>query len=1801
MVNTETIVLGNYQATELIHQGERTWVYRGDNLENGQPVAIKLMRNQYPSFRELVQFRNQYAISKNLEIEGIIKTHALERYENRYALVMEDIGGVSLAEYQEKRSLSLSQFLGIAIQLAGILHELHNNSIIHKDIKPANILIVPQTKIVKLIDFSISTLLPKETQVAQTPNILEGTLAYLSPEQTGRMNRGIDYRSDFYSLGVTFYELLTGALPFTSTDPLELIHAHIARSPEPIEMLIVLGGDPCPPMLAKIVMKLMAKNAEDRYQSALGLKYDLEKCLNYYRELGRIKGFQLGERDICDRFLIPEKLYGREREIQQLLAAFNRVATGDREMMLVSGFSGIGKTAVINEVYKPITRQKGYFIKGKYDQFNRNIPFSAIVQAFRKLMAQLLSEPDVRLAKWKQDILAAVGENGRVLSEVIPELKEAIGEQPAVVELSGTAAQNRFNLLLQKFIAVFATAEHPLVIFLDDLQWADSASLQLIKMLVEDRDTGYLLLLGAYRDNEVFPAHPLMTVLDELEKKQANTSTIALDVLSIHHVDRLVADTLSCTPDIARSLTELIYQKTKGNPFFTTQFLKGLYEDNIIVFNASLGYWECDLIQVTDASLTDDVVQFMTARLQKLPEPTQDVLQLAAFIGNQFDLDTLGIVCDTAVEEVAMHLWSALKEGTILPITEAYKFFQDAITSNLTEHETINYRFLHDRVQQAAYQLECDRSQTGSQATIHYQIGQRLFTHLTSAEREKKFLDIVNHFNQAISLIQDAQERENLIELNLQAGAKAKTALAYQAAMDYYNTARVLLSDRSWQSHYSTYLKVYSESVETAFLSGQFDQMTEWSDVVFQEAQTFLDRVKVYEIKVQAAIAQNQLQEAIQLGLDFLENLEIVLPQQVSDVEIDDAFAENDRLLETIAIEDIVHFPMMSDRHQEAAVRMITISGLAMYVVNPELLMLAVAKQVNLCLRYGNTSTSADAYATYGLFLCGQRGEISQGYRFGQLAINVLETLQTVEIKSLVYVLFNGFIKHWQDPCRETLADLQKSYHWGLEFGDLQNAALAAYCYCTHQFICGINLDDLDRDLKQYARGVESIQQLAIKGWLDPLIGLTNKLLEPSSEPLLLLSSIAAEEQALAAYEEESDRTGIFLFALSKMLLSYLWNQNDVALHYANIAREHLDGITGMAWVPCFYFYDSALLLSANTTSLSEEETARLHENQSKLEEFCQYSPQNLQHKCQLLQAESCRRQGDRLLAMEFYDTAIAGAKANGYLQEEALANELAAQFYLDCGKETIAEAYMQKAYYAYAQWGAKAKVQDLEDRYPQYLSPILQPNPTSSSSAVTVAKITSHSQTKTLTTISSIFDFSSILKASQTLSGEIELQQLLSTLMSIILENAGATKGALLLMSDRDLTIEAIATRLDGKEEFLLESLNESIPLHQSQDVPRGVINYVRNTTKVILLDANQAQEQFASDRYLLFFSPQSLLCAPLLVRGKLIGVLYLENRLTADVFTSDRIEILDTLCTQAAISIENARLYQRAQQAVENLQDAQLQLVQHEKMAVLGNLVAGVAHEINNPIGFIRGNLSAAQEYLENLLALLALYQIKYPNPDAELAAELVDRDLEFIREDFPQLIESMQTGCDRIGHISTSLRIFSRTDVASKTEFNLHEGLDSTLLILKYRLQGNETRPAIQITRNYGNLPLVQCYVGQINQVFMNVFANAIDALEESNTGKSFAQIDQTPNRIIVTTDLSGDGQNVLVKIADNGTGIPAEAKAKLFEQGFTTKEVGKGTGLGMAIARQIVEEKHGGAIDCQSELGAGTEFIISLPIS
>ncbi|AKG20274.1 trifunctional serine/threonine-protein kinase/ATP-binding protein/sensor histidine kinase [Calothrix sp. 336/3] len=1778
--------ISGYRVVEQLYLGSRTVVYRAVQVDTQHPVVIKVLRRDYPNFGELVQFRNQYTIAKNLPIPGIIQPLSLEVLGSGYALVMEDCGGVSLGKYIQQQSLNLTEVLAIALQIADIIHDLIQHRVVHKDIKPANILIQPESKQVKLIDFSIASLLPKETQEIQNPNILEGTLAYLAPEQTGRMNRGIDYRADFYALGVTLYELLSGQLPFDSEDPMELVHCHIAKIAKPVDQV----NPTVPSMVGAIVAKLMAKNAEDRYQSALGLQYDLQQCLTQWKEAGVIAEFQLGQRDLSDRFLIPEKLYGRENEVQTLLNAFERISQGASELMLVAGFSGIGKTAVVNEVHKPITRQKGYFIKGKFDQFNRNIPLSTFVQALRDLMGQLLSESDAQLAQWKAQILEAVGENGQVLLEVIPELEQLIGKQPAVAELSGSAAQNRFNLLFQKFIQVFTTVEHPLVIFLDDLQWADSASLELIKLLMNDNS--YLLILGAYRDNEVSSAHPFILTVEELKKAQAIVNTITLAPLNLADTNHLVADTLSCSRELAQPLTELIDRKTQGNPFFTTQFLKALYEDGYITFERNQGYWQCDIAQVNALALTDDVVEFMALQLQKLSEKTQQVLKLAACVGNQFDLATLAIVSEQSATEVATALWKALQEGLILPTSQVYKFFQG--TENSDTQNTVNpkYRFLHDRVQQAAYSLIPEDQKT----VTHLKIGQSLQANASEIELDEKLFNITNHLNIGESLITEPSKRTELAQLNLNAAYKAKLATAYSAAIAYCSTGMNLLAQDCWESQYELTLILHNLTAEVAYLNGDFAQMDRIASISLKSAKTLLDRIPIYETQIQAYMAQNRLPESIQTAMNVLKQLGISLPQNPSDLQTLLGLAQNRLILVGKKPASLLHLPTMSKLEKLAAMRILSSAASTAFISAPKLFPLLAFQQVNLSVQYGNSPLSAYAYAYYGIIICGVLVNIEEGYEFGRLALEILEKFNAKELRSKVVFVANCFIFHWKQHLQSTLPGLQEAYEIGLETGDLEYASWAAAIRASHLYWSAHQLSDLAPTLYYYGEVIKQSKQHNPLVLLNIYRQAVMNLLGESVNPSILDGAVYSVAQN-TTQESAGDRTGVFFYYVNQIYLSYLFGEFSNAVEQATIAKGFEEGGISVNISLLFCFYDSLARLAvySTTTKLEQKKILRRTiQNQKKMQKWAGFAPMNSLHKFQIVEAEQYRVLGQLTKAMEMYDRAISGAKANGYIQEEALANELAAKFYLDWGKEKVAAGYMQEAYYCYGKWGAKAKVVDLEKRYPQLLQPILQAAnqpltvlETLASIAVPTYSIHSTSHKSSSSSINQTLDFATLLQVSQTFASAIELDELLQTLAQTMLENSGADQCALMLCEENQWQVRVMA----NLEQVTLQS----VPLEDNPTVPVKLIQYVKNTGTTVVMDNIKTDLPVLGD-YLHLHQPKSVLCLPILNQGNLRAILYLENRSTSGVFTNERITILNFLCTQAAISLENARLYQKSQEYAQKLEQSQLQIVQSEKMSALGNLVAGVAHEMNNPLGFISATLKQTKPTFAEISEHLQMCREKIT--DADIIDHAEEIDLDYSLEDFPKMLDGMTMACERLKNISTSLRTFSRADKDYKVTFNIHEGIDSTILILKHRLKANEQRPAIEVITNYSDLPQIDCFPGQLNQVFMNILANAIDALDESNSGRSFAEIQANPNKITITTSVNNN--HVKISIADNGKGMSAEVQQKIFDHLFTTKSVGKGTGLGLAIARQIVIEKHGGKLEVKSELGEGTEFCICLPI-
>ncbi|MDY6785720.1 MAG: AAA family ATPase [Cyanobacteriota bacterium] len=1530
-----------YQLIEQLYDGSRTRVYRGISQTSQKPVIVKILRNPHPSFNELVQFRNQYAIARNLEHPAIVHPVALERYGNGYAIIMADEGAVSLPDYWQDETRSLAAFLDIAIQLARALHYLIGQRIIHKDIKPANILIHPETRQIKLIDFSISSLLPKEQQQLINPNILEGTLAYISPEQTGRMNRGIDYRTDFYSLGVTFFELLTGKLPFETSDPIDLVHCHIAKIPEALENKQEKGRgqraegrrdlkardnkEEIPQMLWDIVMKLMAKNAEDRYQSALGLQHDLERCLQQWETRGEITTFELGERDICDRFIVPEKLYGRETEVQALLDSFDRVAKGQTEMMLVAGFSGIGKTAIINEVHKPIVKQRGYFIKGKFDQFNRNIPFSAFVQSFRDLIGQLLSESDAELANWKSKILSAVGENGQVIIDVIPELERIVGKQSPVPELSGSAAQNRFNLLFSKFVRVFTTKEHPLIIFLDDLQWADSASLNLLKLLMNDSDAGYLLILGAYRDNEVFSAHPLMLTLAEIEKRcdpadetyalggaprktQAVISTITLKPLAIHHINQLVAETLICCQKLARPLTELVYQKTQGNPFFTTQFLKGLYEDGLIAFNRNLGYWECDRVRVRDAALTDDVVQFMARRLQKLPEATQNVLKLAACIGNQFDLATLAMACEVNPEEVAIDLWKGLQEGLILPTNEAYKFYQSAESSKalpIPDRNSPNYRFLHDRVQQAAYSL----IPHDKQRQIHFKIGKKLQERYADNLEEHLF-EIINHLNLGADLLKTDSEREKLAHLNCLAVSRALSSTAYKAALEYFQQGISLLEDNCWESQYAVTLEFYQLATQAYYLRGEYQQMERLVKLVFRNTKTLLDKISVYEIQIQARISQNEQQLALNVGLEVLELLQINLVR--------------DRPLHQDNIEALSEYPPLQNPTIIAALRILTNIITPAWTLSPKHFKETILTMVSLSLEFGMCPNSAFGFAWYATWLCESEGDIDSGYRFGKLAMQLVDRFNAKSLRSSVYVLFATHVCHWKEHILQCLPIHIQGLQSGLETGNLEYACYGAAEYSQYLFLTGKSLIEVEPECQQKLQIIKGLNQdfhiQYLAPWHQGILNLQSsdwdnieRLIGESYDETVFIEKVVAENQLTLGFS-------IFFV---KMFLAYLFHKFTQAVEFGDYACRYTAGVFGTYFVPTTLFYQSLSLLARSrecNSTTNQQHLEQVARNLNKLRDWANFAPMNYQHKHDLLKAEYCQIKGLNSEAMEYYDCAIVGAKENKYLQEEALANELAAQFYLNWGKEKIAALYMQEAYACYALWGAKAKTDHLEEKYPQFLAPILRQSKGESITAKVTETIVSTSS-KT----SDILDLATVIKASQTLSEEIEFNALLSKLMDIVLENAGADGGALIL--ENSGTWEIVAQYVNGN------CYLSAIPFEQGDNLPHRIINTAIRTQESLILNNPEQDNSFAAEPYFIQQPPKSLFCTPILNQGKLIGILYLENRIATAAFTPERIAVLNLLTSQAAISIENARLYRRLEDKNRTLEQRNTQLRAQER----------------------------------------------------------------------------------------------------------------------------------------------------------------------------------------------------------------------------------------------------------------------------
>ena len=1493
------LAVPGYQVLTQIYESANSVVYRGIRNQDDKAVILKVLKD-YPAPEQLTRYKQEYEITRNLNLDSVTLAYSLEKYHRTLVIIFDDFGGDSLKILMASGNFTLSEFLTISIKITESLMSIHAADIIHKDINPSNIVWNRESRQLKIIDFGISTVLTSETTTIKNPNVLSGSLAYMSPEQTGRMSRSLDYRTDFYSLGATFYELLTHCLPFDTTDAMELVHCHIALTPVPPHKV----NHEIPLAVSEIVMKLLAKTAEERYQSAWGIQADLLECLNQLQASGKISEFPLGSQDISAKLQIPQKLYGREREIETLLTAFERVSQGTTEMMLVSGYSGIGKSALVQVLYKPITRLRGYFISGKFDQYQRNIPYSAFVSAFSNLIRQLLTETHTQLYQWREKLAAAFGVNGQVIIDVIPEVELIVGKQTSVPELPPTEAQNRFRLVLKNFIRVFTKPEHPLVIFLDDLQWADAASMQLLQLLITESDSQYLFLIGAYRDNEVNDAHPLMLILGEIRLAGAVVNHICLSPLHLHSVNQLISESLNCTPERVKPLAELVLTKTDGNPFFINEFLKSLYVEKLLEFDFNRGDWQWDLEQLKHRDITDNVVELMAGKIKTLSTLTQGVLQLAACIGNSFDLQTLAIVSEKSQKETALCLHSAMFSirtlsyagGLVLPLGDAYKMIELDV-STPGEQLKVEYKFAHDRIQQAAYSLIPPEQKQA----VHRHLGQLLLQNTPLDKRSGNIFDIVNQLNLGIELINHQSERDELAELNLTAGKKALASAAYKPALNYLTIGVDLLSSTSWNSRYDLTLALYVEAAEAAYLSTDFKQMEKIAEVVLRRAKTLLDKVKVYEVKIQACKAQNQLLEAVKTGVAVLKLLGVKLPESPTKLNILLGLLRIKLALAPHRIEDLIALPKMTDPYKLAAMRILLSVGSAAYLAAPELFPLIVLKQVNLSAKYGNANESTIAYAAYGIILCGVVGDINSGYQFGQLALSLLDRFNAQHFKARAIQVVSVHIRHWKNHVKETLEPILAGYQSGLETGDLEAAAICAAVHSCHSYLIGKELIALEREIATYSEAIAQLGQQPILNH-NYLIGqLVLNLMGQSENPCRLSGEIYDEQIMLPLHQKINDRTAIYYLYLIKLVLCYLFAEYSQAVENAALAEKYLDGAIAMACVPLFYLYDSLSRLSVFPNAQKYEQKRILRKvaaNQKKMNKWAHYAPMNHLHNFYLVKAERHRVIGQDAKAMDLYDQAIELAKLHEYINAEALANELAAKFYLDKGKTTIASAYMLNARYCYRKWGATRKVRDLDTRYPQLLSRVSEG---ARAESIDTKESTSRS--------GEALDLETVLKASQAISSEIMVDKLLAKLIKIVIENAGAQKGYLILSKNHQLFIEAA-----GIVEPAADIVRQSILVATSLDLPITLINYVERTKETVVLD--QATEgNFRHDPYITTQKTKSILCTPILNQGKLISIIYLENNLTVGAFTSERLEIIRLLCSQAAVSLENAQLYEQVE----------------------------------------------------------------------------------------------------------------------------------------------------------------------------------------------------------------------------------------------------------------------------------------------
>ncbi|MDI3561904.1 ATP-binding sensor histidine kinase [Bradyrhizobium sp. Arg816] len=1807
---------------------------RRDDADHPQDAVLAIaLTSDHPAPALVDRLIREFELQDELGCRSVVRPRALVRENGRTVLLLDDPGGQPL-DRQLGQPMELGSFLQLAIGLSAALGEIHDRGIIHKDIKPANVLVNPATKQIWLTGFGIASRLPRERQAPSPPEVIAGTLAYMAPEQTGRMNRSIDARSDLYALGVTLYQMLTGALPFTASAPLEWVHCHIARKPAPPSARLTA----LPAPISQIIMKLLAKTAEERYQTAAGLERDLRRCLSEWDSQDRIDQFSLGEHDIPDRLLIPEKLYGRQREVAALLASFDRIVGGGvPELVLVSGYSGIGKSSVVNELHKVLVPPRGLLGAGKFDQHKRDIPYATLAQAFQNLTRPLLSKSEKELGKWREALHEALGPNGRLIVNLVPDLQLIIGETAPVPDLPPQDAQRRFKLVFRRFIGVFARPEHPLALFLDDLQWLDSATLGLIEDLLTQADMRHLMLIGAYRDNEVGSSHPLARKLDAIRKSGAPVQEINLAPLRHEDLAGLIEDALRCEAERGAALADLVYEKTEGNPFFAIQFIGSLVEEDLLTFDYGAGRWSWDLDRIRAKGHTDNVVDLMVGKLHRLPVETQQALQLLACMGNSAGLDLLELVSEHSSEEMHRRLWDALRAGLILRTDQTYAF-------------------LHDRVQEAAYSLIPENLR----AETHLRIGNLLAERITPEKREEAAFEIVNQLNRGSNLITSDEQRKRLAALNLMAGKRAKSSTAYASALSYLAAARALLTERSWDEDYELIFSVECDTAECELLTANMTSAENRLLMLAQHTKRAHDIAVVTRLRIALYTTLALTDRAVEVGVEQLRRFGIEWSTRPGEVDVR---AEYDGLCQRVGerpIEALADLPAMKDPDLLALMEILHAILPPTALTDKHLCDLIALRMANLSLDHGYSDGSPQAFVELSRVIGPRFGRHRDGLRFGHLGAALAERDEFARFRGKVYCVAGYHVLPWTHPIQAASSMMQRGLDLAEEASDLLFAGFCQVHLISLGLASGARLDDLEaeaeRNLESTRRakfGLMSDMLTAQVAFMRTLRGVTPSfgcLDDGRLDELQMEQHLLNPALDLAAW----------WYWIRKMQARYLAGDHAAAadaFSHAQLWRPRSYWDTAES---CFYgalscaaFWDFA------PSDRKQQYFEALIAQHRQLDVWAQDCPETFESRAALVAAEIARIEGREFDAMRYYEQAIRAARDNGFVQNEAIANELAARFCAARGLETSALAHLRNARQGYLRWGADGKVRQLDELHPHLgeRQPALAPTSTIGASV-------------------EYLDLATVVKVSQAISSEIVLQKLIDTLMRTAIEQAGAERGLLIVPHGAEPRIEAEAASDSGT--VIVHLRDQPVT---AIALPESVLHYVlRSHASVILGDA-AADPSSANDPYVRQRQARSVLCLPLVTQTKLIGVLYLENNLAPHVFAPARIAVLKLLASQAAISLENSRLYsdlQEREAKIRRLVDANiigifiwdfegriieandtfLGMVGYDREDLLGHRMrwteltpsewrehdpkfvaevksTGTArpHEKEylrkdgSRVPVLIGSATFEQAGNQGVAFVLDLTERKLVEAEArenerryrEVQIELAHANrvatmgqlTASIAHEVKQPIgaavlhaEAARRWLDRrppnLDEVRELLAMIARDGHRASTIIDRIRGLvrNAPPRIEKLEI-GEAIREVIELTRGEAvkngvsvqtqfaeRLPIVHADRTQIQQVILNLIMNAVQA----SGGCGLTSCD-----VSISTSANGS-DGVLVSVRDSGPGIPLENVKRLFDPFYTTKSAGMG--MGLAICRSIVEG-YGGQIWATANLPRGAAFHFTLP--